>query len=393
MIVLHVISSLAPADGHAKFCRSLAERLAAQGSPQKIFTLPARDGALDPDPEGIVHYARGPAMQVLNVRLRFGLEKQLATVACKLRPDVIHLHGGWHPLLFAGARVARRMRIPIVLSLHGSLRPRVTEDDRRLKKRLAWWLYQRRLVERTDVIHGSTDWEKADVDRLGFQKPVVIVPNGVNAAWMTNPVDMQAFHQRWPECRGKRVLLFLSRLHPGKGLDLLVAAWSRVAAKFPGWHLLIAGPDESGTENQIKRAVRNAGLESRVTFCGPLYGTDQATVMTAANLFVLPTYGDSFGMVVLESLACGVPVVTTKGAPWKSLLEERCGWWVDVGVAPLAEALREAMALTDAQRQVMGARGAAMVRDRFSWDRIGKEMASVYDWIVGQGPQPDCVQR
>ena len=88
----------------------------------------------------------------------------------------------------------------------------------------------------------------------------------------------------------------------------------------------------------------------------------------------------------------GVPAITTRGAPWKCLEEERCGWWVDIGVAPLAAALQEAMQLSDEDRQAMGRRGAAMVRERFSWERIGLEMARVYDWVLGQGDKPDCVQ-
>jgi glycosyltransferase involved in cell wall biosynthesis len=116
-----------------------------------------------------------------------------------------------------------------------------------------------------------------------------------------------------------------------------------------------------------------------------LYGT--------ADVFVLPTLSENFGMVVAEALGSGVPVITTRAAPWSLLTERGCGWWVDVGVEPLADAIRKAAAIGDEERRAMGARGRRLVEERFGWPAIAGRMASVYRWLAGLSAEPECVRR
>ena len=110
-----------------------------------------------------------------------------------------------------------------------------------------------------------------------------------------------------------------------------------------------------------------------------------------AALFVLPTFSENFGVSIAEALACGVPVITTKGAPWAELRSHRCGWWVDIGAAPLAGALREAVAASDEERREMGRRGQRLVEQRYAWPPIAADMRSVYHWVLGTGTKPACV--
>jgi glycosyltransferase involved in cell wall biosynthesis len=110
-----------------------------------------------------------------------------------------------------------------------------------------------------------------------------------------------------------------------------------------------------------------------------------------ADLFILPSHSENFGMVVAEALACGLPVITTKGTPWEALTQHRCGWWVDVGVEPLADALRAAMALDDAERCEMGSRGRRLVEHEYTWSIVAKQMVSVYRWVLGQAERPACL--
>lgn len=440
MRVMHIISCLVKTDGHSLFCMRLAERLHAQGHAQTIFTLPSGGGEIS-DPQGLVQHADGRLLRFLNVSLPFGIERQIAALALFFKPDVVHLHGGWHPVLFFGACVARRMGIPILLSLHGSLRPAVVEGDRRLKKRLAWRLYQRRLVQMSSIVHVSTETEKEDLARLGFHKPIAVVPNGVDredfsrqgakpqreaesedGGQRTEDGERSAFvhdceralvgkqeaignestharmnsraHELPRDAARTRTVLYLGRLHPLKGLDLLVEAWARVKGsvsskplsvsgkpiKVSGksgnvcgrtevpketdydlrltvngasWQLIIAGPDEQGTLKALKEQAERLGLtvsrqlltvncepaadgsrasdpDIRLTayrspltdlvFMGPVYGERKALLLSQADLFVLPTRSDNFGIAVAEALASGVPVVCTKGAPWEELL-------------------------------------------------------------------------
>jgi glycosyltransferase involved in cell wall biosynthesis len=120
-------------------------------------------------------------------------------------------------------------------------------------------------------------------------------------------------------------------------------------------------------------------------------GEAKTKLYRQADLFILPTFSESFGVVVAEALACGVPVITTKGAPWEGLLTHRCGWWIDIGVEPLATALRAATALSDEERREMGERGRRYVEREFSWPSIAEQMLAVYRWVLEQGDKPDCV--
>ena len=141
--------------------------------------------------------------------------------------------------------------------------------------------------------------------------------------------------------------------------------------------LVIAVPDEQGTLKALKEQVVRLGLEASVKFVGSVYGEEKWRMLRSADVFVLPSRSENFGIVVAEALACGMPVICTKGAPWQEL-EGRAGWWVDVGVEPLAEALREALSLTDEERRIMGENGRRLVELKYRWESVAERMAAVY---------------
>ena len=136
--------------------------------------------------------------------------------------------------------------------------------------------------------------------------------------------------------------------------------------------------------------VQQGGVP-RVVFDGSVHGAEKTRVLQEADLFVLPTQNENFGLVVAEALAAGIPAIVTRGAPWSGLETERCGWWVERGVEPLLTALRAATALPDGERLTMGLRGRAWMQREFSWDRIARQMLDVYSWIIGQSDPPPCV--
>ena len=179
------------------------------------------------------------------------------------------------------------------------------------------------------------------------------------------------------------------RGHPVKGLFNLVRAWAQLNPA--GWRLCIAGPDEAGHLQEVLALVKELGIQRGVNYVGPVDGAAKSALYNSADVFVLPTFTENFGVVVAEALAHGLPVITTRGAPWADLNAYGCGWWVDIGVDPLVQALREAMALSDDQRRAMGALGRVYVR-RYDWDDIAQQTMDVYRWVLGKGQQPDCVR-
>jgi glycosyltransferase involved in cell wall biosynthesis len=254
-----------------------------------------------------------------------------------------------------------------------------------LKKRLALRLFQRRDLETARAFVATAGMEYEHLRRLGLHQPVAVIPNGVTLP-ATNPLSMAPAGR--PGDR-ERVALFLSRLHPKKGVLELVRAWSQLAPV--GWRLRIAGPDEGGPGGEVTRLVGQLGLEAAIDYVGPMEDEAKAALYREADLFVLPTFSENFGLVVAEALAAGVPVITTRGAPWADLETYGCGWWIETGVPPLVLALREAMALRDAERRAMGERGRAYVR-RFDWEVIAGQTLDLYRWLLGQGDRPDCVR-
>jgi glycosyltransferase involved in cell wall biosynthesis len=154
---------------------------------------------------------------------------------------------------------------------------------------------------------------------------------------------------------------------------------------------VVAGPDEDGHEALVRAAVKKTGLEDQFVFTGPVFGEAKQGLFQRADLFVLPTFSENFGLVIAEALAGGIPVITTKGAPWRELVTNTCGWWVDIGAEPLVEALREAMSLTDVERWKMGLRGRKLMEEHYSWPSVAKDMKAVYKWMLGGGTPPKCV--
>lgn len=296
------------------------------------------------------------------------------------RAEVLHDNGVWLAANHAAATTARALRVPWIVAPRGMLEP-WSLRHRAWKKKLAWWGYQRRDLHGAALLHATSAMEADNLRALGLRQPIAVVANGV---------DVPAL--RRGRTRGDaRTAVFLSRVHPKKGLLDLVRAWA--AVRPPGWRMVVAGPDEDGHAAEVMAAVRAARLESCFTLIGAVEGAEKRALLDRGDLFVFPTYSENFGLVVAEALAHGLPVITTTGAPWSGLESERCGWWIDVGAEPLAEALRRAVELPDAERDAMGARGRDWVGRCFAWPGIGREMLAVYEWMLGEGSMPASVRR
>ena len=293
------------------------------------------------------------------------------------KTDVLHDNGIWLPHNHRLAVLAERRGIPRVVSTRGMLEPWAL-SHKRLRKSLAWWLYQRRDLKHARCHHTTAEAEARNVQHLGLGVPIVAVPNGVDVP-EERPGVVGSEAEKAVRS-GRRTALFLGRIYPVKGLPMLVEAWARVRPE--GWLLRIAGPDEAGHQKQVEKAVTAAGLGQVVSFTGPLGHEMKKSAFFEAELFVLPTHSESFGIVVAEALAHGLPVLTTTGAPWSILPESGCGWWVDATVDGIAEGLRQATALDPKTLRSMGAKGRALVIAEFGWKRVADLMLSTYEAIL-----------
>lgn len=289
--------------------------------------------------------------------------------------DLIHLHGVWLPLFCVAAFVARRRKIPFAMSPHGCFEPWAL-NHKRSKKSFALMTYQGMVNRAATMFFATAEQEVTSIRRLNIAQPVALIPNGVDIGMP--PVRIP--HD------GKRTILFLSRIHPIKGLLDLVEAWAKVRS--PNWQIVIAGPDENGHQSEVQAAITAHGLEADFEFVGLVEGVKKSACFANAELFVLPTYSENFGIAVAEALASELPVITTTGAPWKDLDDYRCGWWVSPGVAGISEALKTAMDIDPAELRRMGKRGRQLVSEKYSWDKIGRDALRAYTSMVTRTPHP-----
>jgi glycosyltransferase involved in cell wall biosynthesis len=296
------------------------------------------------------------------------------------KTDVLHDNGVWLAHNHRLAELAARHDIPRLVSTHGMLEPWAM-NHKRWKKSLAWWLYQLRDLKRARCHHATAETEAQNVERLGLGVPICVIPNGVDVPELRPKI---AGAEGEKELRGGlKTALFLGRIHPKKGLPMLIEAWARVRPD--GWLLQIAGPDEAGHRAQVENAVLAAGLGEVISFVGPIEGEKKQSALFNADLFVLPTYSENFGIVIAEALAHELPVLTTTGAPWSMLPERACGWWVDARVDRIAEGLHQATSCDSETLEYMGARGRAWVRAEFGWERVAKKFMTTYEGLLSKG--------
>ena len=292
---------------------------------------------------------------------------------------IVHDHGLWLPSNYVTARTAARNAIPYVVSVRGMLEPWSLQQQR-FRKRLAWQVYQRRILANAAVLHATAESEAEAIRSLGLKTPIAVIPNGVSVPG----------EEVYPKgTRGTRRALFLSRVHPKKGLVHLLGAWAKLRPE--GWELIIAGPDEDGHRAELEALTNRFGLNDAVSFLGAFADSEKWDLYASADLFVLPTHSENFGIVVAEAMAMGLPVITTKGAPWALLEEIDAGWWTDVAPESIASALEEATSMEKARLVEMGKRGGEYVRENLSWSVIGDLMSGVYRWVLRKGEVPETV--
>ena len=367
--VLHCVPSLNATDGGpARSVPALADGEAIHGADVRVWSRQAPTISL----------RAYPSTEFVTGDLR-------SAVSDRWTPDVVHDHGLWLWSNHDSARFGRHNRIARIVSPRGMLEPWCLRH-RRYRKLIAWKLYQHRDLLTSSCLHATSESEVKQFRQLGFEQPVVLLPNGV-----TLPEEVSGSERHHDKSRGdEREVLFLGRIHPVKGIPHLIEAWHRAVR--PGWRLRIVGGDEGGHKNEIRRLIQQKDLDTTVTICDAVHTQEKWKLLRNADLVVLPSHSENFGIVVAEALAIGTPVITTTGTPWKHVLRQRCGWHVEPDARVLEQALREAMQMPPRELQEMGRRGGQWVRQEFAWPDIGKKMLDAYGSLLGGSRQVSWIQ-
>jgi glycosyltransferase involved in cell wall biosynthesis len=382
--VIHTVASVEEDDGGPSrsvpaICCALAQRGVHVSLVTQRFGSRITTAQLPSSGTFSTVYSHGWRSKRLRFAYSTGFRAKLKSEYERFRPAIIHDHGVWLPSNVAAATMARFAHIPLVVSPRGMLEG-WSLTHHATRKRIAWHLYQRKALSGATAFCATSRAEAEQIRKLGFTQPIAVIPNGV---------VVPELRKDGPERQGKSRALFLSRIHPKKGLPDLLQAWARIRPK--GWELCIVGPDENGHLAQVVALVARLGLQDCVCFPGPASDTEKWNLYADSDLFVLPTHSENFGIVVAEALAAGVPVITTKSAPWGALLERDCGWWTDVGVNAIEAALREATASPREILRAMGRRGREYVAQALSWESAASQMSKFYGWIISG--QKDVLPR
>jgi len=314
-------------------------------------------------------------------RLDWSPAMRRAMRLCAERADIIHSHGLWNMANIYPGWAARRTDCRLVISPRGALSPAALRFSAP-KKRIIWTLWQRRVVQQAVCLHATSEAEYVQIRRMHVKAPVTVVPNGI---------DLPDLSGRPAAGRRRRRLLFLGRITRIKGIDNLLRAWTAVAPEFPDWELHITGCDDRGHLGEMKTLAAELKPE-RLEFAPAVYGREKSSAFLAADLFVLPSESENFGMAVAEALAHGTPAIVAKGAPWSGLERHGCGWWIDFGVEPLVECLRSALGESPEGLAERGVRGRDWMERDFSWSEIGTKILETYKWLLGEGDVPQCVR-
>lgn len=374
MNLLHIVPHVdAEASGPSYSVPRLCESLAAHGHYVELSCLAAR---------GDIPGVKVDVHRQWRYFRRFAVSgSQARALKQKTRQfDIVHNHSLWSMVNVAAGLLVPGSEAKLVTSPRGTLSPWALERRRHIKNVL--WPFQSKALVNADMLHATSQFEYEHIRDKGLSAPVAIIPNGIDVpAQKRNNVDASK----------QRTLLFLARIHPVKGIENLLHAWRELQESHLDWRLVIAGGGEPEHVKNTSFLATSLGCE-RVEFRGAVYGEDKSKAYFQADLFVLPSHTENFGMVVAEALAHGCPALVSRNAPWAALESEECGWWIENDVRSLHGALNQAMLLSPQELDHMGARGRRWMERDFGWDSIADRMQLAYGWLVRGGDRPVWVR-
>ena len=292
--------------------------------------------------------------------------------------EICHDNSLWMlPNIYPGKAVIGT-RCKLVISPRGALATWALKRNRWKKWLAGTFLGQYATLNRADMFHATSQKEYEEIREAGYRQPVAIVPIGID------------IHEVLRIKSQRRKLLFLGRLHPVKAIDRLLNAWAQIADEFPDWDFQIVGPD-CGLGKVLHSMTINQNIP-RVEFLKEQKGEAKFQFYAAADLYVLPSFTENFGITVAEALSSGTPVMVSKTTPWNGVLSHNCGWVTDNTMEALTETLRTALARSREDLDKLGANGKEWMLKDFSWNEIARKMIRTYEWLINGGNCPDWVK-
>ncbi len=386
--VLHIIaSSEIKAGGTFIAASNLSDALLSFGVSCQIIAQKYSDD------KKIARSTATPVTFVQSTKLlNTGYSSKLKSTILKLSKDVdiIHAHGVWTCHLLCASSISRIKGIPFIITPHGMLEPWILSRGK-FKKRIAAILYHNDSLRRSTCLHALTINEMHNLRELEIGKPIAVIPNGTDRPRDLKKVGSSKLSGRFPALNDKKVILFLSRIHPKKGLLNLLEALKRTIENSIDWHLVIAGPDEQGHLKVVHKKILDLCLDSHVTIVGSVADEEKAHLYSISKAFVLPSFSEGFSMSILEAMSYGMPCLYTeqcnfpKGGEWGAAF---------IGlptVDSISDMLAKLFSLTDNERIEMGAKGKLLISKFYTWESVAEKTYDLYMAIIEDSKMPDFV--
>ena len=327
-----------------------------------------------------IHALEGTSVKLKVISPSFS-RREIAKFLADERFELIQIQSVWEMPYHKVMVEARKLNIPYIVTPRGMLEP-WSLSQKKWKKRLAWWLYQRNDVQKSACVFTTAKMEAEHVSALGITTCKAVIPNGIETVGYPCESSIEGV---------KKQVLFLSRVHVKKGIELLFDAWKRILPDYVDWQLLVIGNGEAEYIHSLENRVENLGLKDCIKILPPVFGEAKIKVYQESALFCLPSFSENFGMVIAEAMSCGTPVITTTNCPWNILNDTKTGWCIDLNVDNLERALRDAMAMNPTDLYEMGQKASKLIYENFDYRSVTRKTLRLYEWLLNGGEKPEFV--
>src|SRR2546429_5453456 len=392
MKVGFLVSSVSrEAGGLFESVRGLAKAVTCASASARVFGISDEQSAVD------LQDWQPLCVQTFQPQWRaWSYSNQLVPAMVGADLDILSTHGLWKYCSVASQRWHRRTGRPYIVHPEGMLESWALQNAK-WKKRIAALLYEDRHLREATCLRALCEAEAQSIRSYGMRNPICVIPNGID---LPELVESSTLETESPVFRtfaqGRKIFLYLGRLHPKKNVANLVRAWKQILDSHPltpeNWVLVIAGWDQGGYERELKKLSSDYGLPASVSFLGPLFGQEKEAAYRVCDAFILPSLSEGLPMTVLEAWAHAKPVMMTPECNLPEGFTAEAASQIGTTPEEIAAGLKQLIEMSDDDRKAMGGRGRTLVATEFSWPRIGEQMRTVYEWVLGGGGKPQSVR-
>lgn len=316
----------------------------------------------------------------LKVLLRKGYRKQIKRFIHNGNYDLIHSQNLWTPFYHWVAKISRELKIPYIMTPRGTLEPWCL-SQKKIKKIIALKIYQIADLNKASAVLATSEMEAKNIQNIGVKTPIAVIPNGIDITEYPCRTNQDKYKIR-------KQILFLSRIHKKKGIELLINSWYDLKNKYPDWSVVIVGNGDVEYITELNTIIKNQDLTDSIKIMPPVFGQEKIELYKQSSLFVLPTYSENFGMVIAEAMACGLPVITTSGTPWDKLSQLGLGWYIEPNQKSLTAAIDEALQEGSNELYKKGQKSSIFINDNFHYLGVAEKCSLLYNWITNGGAKP-----